>query len=175
MISAIMRIEDYLESFDRAVALYRANDLDEALRAAEATVALAPTLRARFNRAMVLLAMGHWVDGLEQYECRLEFGEPFLRIAETGDIPRWDGSGPLTGKRLLLMHEQGFGDTIMMLRYVPLLRALGADVMLAVPPELERIAIRVRADRPAAIRRGYLLPDDVAATSARANPRERAG
>ena len=137
-----MRIEDYLESFDRSVTLYRANDLDEALRAAEATVALAPTLRARFNRAMVLLAMGHWVDGLAQYECRLEFGEPFLRIAETGDIPRWDGSGPLTGKRLLLMHEQGFGDTIMMLRYVPLLRALGADVMLAVPPELERIAIR---------------------------------
>jgi hypothetical protein len=137
-----LRIEDYLEHFDRAVALYRANDLDEALRAAEATVALAPTLRARFNRAMVLLAMGYWVDGLREYECRLEFGEPFLRIAETGDIPRWDGCGTLKGKRLLLMHEQGFGDTIMMLRYVPLLRTLGAEVALAVPPELERISMR---------------------------------
>ena len=137
-----MRIEDYLESFGRAVALYRANDLDEALRAADACVALAPTLRARFNRAMVLLAMGRWREGFEQYECRLEFGEPFLRMAETGAIPRWDG-GSLAGKRLLLMHEQGFGDTLMMLRYVPLLRTLGAEAMLAVPPELERIAVRV--------------------------------
>ena len=137
-----MRIEDYLESFGRAVARYRANDLDEALRAADACVALAPTLRARFNRAMVLLAMGRWREGFEQYECRLEFGEPFLRIAETGDITRWDG-GSLAGKRLLLMHEQGFGDTLMTLRYVPLLRTLGAEVMLAVPPELERIAAGV--------------------------------
>jgi hypothetical protein len=137
----LVRIEDYLDSFDRAVASYRANNLDEALHAAEATVALAPTLRARFNLAMVLLAMGRWVEGLSRYECRLEFGEPFLRIAETGDIPRWQGES-LVGKRLLLMHEQGFGDTIMMLRYVPFLRALGAEVALAVPPELERISIR---------------------------------
>lgn len=136
-----LRIEDYLEHFDRVVALYRANDLDQALRAADACIALAPTLRARFNRAMVLLAMGNWRAGLAQYECRLEFGEPFLRIAETGDIPRWQGES-LGGKRLLLMHEQGFGDTLMMLRYVPLLRALGAEVTLAVPPVLERIAVR---------------------------------
>ena len=82
-----MRIEDYLESFDRAVDALSRQRSRRGLRAADATVALAPTLRARFNRAMVLLAMGPWVEGFEQYECRLEFGEPFLRIAETGDDP----------------------------------------------------------------------------------------
>ena len=77
---------------------------------------------------MVLLAMGRWREGFEQYECRLEFGEPFLRMAETGDDPALGWWRLVTGKRLLLMHEQGFGDTMMMLRYVPLLRTLGAEV-----------------------------------------------
>jgi len=37
------------------------------------------------------------------------------------------------------MHAHGFGDTIMMLRYVPILWALGADVVVDVPPTLQRL------------------------------------
>ena len=123
-----MRIEDYLESFGRAVALYRANDLDEALRAADACVALAPTLRARFNRAMVLLAMGRWRRRLRAI--RMPAGIRRAIPAHRGNRrdPALGWWRSLTGKRLLLMHEQGFGDTMMMLRYVPLLRTLGAEV-----------------------------------------------
>jgi hypothetical protein len=39
-----------------------------------------------------------------------------------------------------LIHDHGFGDSIMMLRYVPMLKAMGAEVLLWLPPELERLA-----------------------------------
>ncbi|RED43352.1 tetratricopeptide repeat protein [Aestuariispira insulae] len=53
-------------------------------------------------------------------------------------LPRWQGE-PLAGKRLLLTHEQGFGDTILMLRYVHILKEMGATVILECQPELNRL------------------------------------
>jgi hypothetical protein len=41
------------------------------------------------------------------------------------------------------MHAHGFGDSIQCLRYVPMLRDMGADVRLWVPPELEPLAIQM--------------------------------
>jgi hypothetical protein len=38
------------------------------------------------------------------------------------------------------MHAHGFGDAVMTLRYVPLLRSLGAEVALSVPEELTELA-----------------------------------
>jgi hypothetical protein len=57
---------------------------------------------------------------------------------ELGLVP-WRGED-ITGKRLLVMHAHGFGDTIMMLRYVPQLKAMGADVVLMMPRELAPLA-----------------------------------
>jgi hypothetical protein len=47
----------------------------------------------------------------------------------------WQGE-PLEGKSIALAHEQGFGDTFMMLRYIPCLMEMGATVTCCVPPEL---------------------------------------
>jgi len=53
--------------------------------------------------------------------------------------PRWDGE-PFAGKTLLLFHEQGFGDTLMFLRYVPMVKALGGRVLLEVQPGVADVA-----------------------------------
>ena len=50
----------------------------------------------------------------------------------------WRGEN-LDGKTLLLVHDLGFGDTIMMLRYVPLMQER-CPVLISVPPELMRLA-----------------------------------
>ncbi|MCP3471409.1 hypothetical protein NLM33_13815 [Bradyrhizobium sp. CCGUVB1N3] len=137
-------IDRYLAHFNRVVALYRDNQIDEALIESDATLKAAPTLRARFNRAMVLLAAGRWAEGLDEY-WRCEQEAPFMRAQVREALDRglrpWRGED-VRGKRLLVLHAHGFGDTIMMLRYLPKLLAMGADVALDMPPELQRLTRR---------------------------------
>jgi hypothetical protein len=138
-------IDDYVRHFDQAAALFRSGKTQEALAESDAVMALAPTLRARFNRAFVLLTLGQWADGLAEYElCEREspFLRPKMREALEAGIKPWRGED-LIGKRLLLVHDHGFGDTIQMLRYASTLRVMGADVVMMVPPELMRLAMQV--------------------------------
>jgi hypothetical protein len=53
--------------------------------------------------------------------------------------PVWRGER-FEGRRLLVHWEHGFGDTLMFLRYGPMLKALGGDVLLSVQPELVDLA-----------------------------------
>jgi hypothetical protein len=140
-------ISGYLLHFHRVVELYRANKVSEALDESNETLRAAPTLRARFNRAMVLLAAGRWRDGLSEYwDCEQSkpFTRPAVERALAAGLRPWRGE-PLTGKRLLLLHAHGFGDTIMMLRYVPRLK----DAVMVMPLELHELATqcgKVEAD-----------------------------
>ncbi|MBC7603143.1 MAG: tetratricopeptide repeat protein, partial [Ramlibacter sp.] len=73
------------------------------------------------NLGMIALATGRFEEGWPLYERRHEFGEvpppdfPF---------PLWRKED-LRGKSLLVWSEQGFGDVLQMLRYVPQLRERG--------------------------------------------------
>ncbi len=49
--------------------------------------------------------------------------------------PLWKGDA-LKGRTVLLHCEQGFGDTLMFVRYVPLVKQLGGRVILLVQPEV---------------------------------------
>jgi hypothetical protein len=54
-------------------------------------------------------------------------------------VPLWSGED-LAGRAIFLHAEQGYGNTIQGLRYVPLVAARGARVVLEVPPPLFRLA-----------------------------------
>jgi hypothetical protein len=56
--------------------------------------------------------------------------------------PPWDGS-PLDGRTILVHAEQGLGDTMQFLRYVPLVRRRGGRVILVCQPPLMRLLSRV--------------------------------
>ena len=53
-------------------------------------------------------------------------------------LPRWTGE-PLAGRSLLLLAEQGLGDTLHFVRYARLLKERGARVVLAAPAALGRL------------------------------------
>jgi tetratricopeptide (TPR) repeat protein len=96
-----------------------------------------------YQLAQVLLAMGRYAEGWPLYELRELRRRRAAFMAGAYPYPEWQGE-PLVGKRLLVIGEQGFGDQIMMARFLPRLEA-GA-VTYAGPPELDRLLSQLPID-----------------------------
>jgi tetratricopeptide (TPR) repeat protein len=94
-----------------------------------------------FSEALALLTLGDYRRGFEKYEARWRrSGMPPQR---TRGRPLWLGEYSLHRKAVLLHCEQGLGDTIQFVRYVPLLAAAGAKVVLEVQSELTALMSRL--------------------------------
>jgi len=97
-----------------------------------------PNLTGHNDYAYALLTSGRLAEGWNQYEFRW-MRAPLLQLRPGFDRPVWAGQN-LAGKVILLRAEQGFGDIIQFIRYAPLVKALGATVLLQVRDGLERLA-----------------------------------
>lgn len=76
--------------------------------------------------ALSLLAAGDFAEGFRRYQSRWQTGELKPR---DWPMPKWQPGDPLEGKTVLVVPEQGFGDAILFLRLLPLLRARAAKVV----------------------------------------------
>jgi tetratricopeptide (TPR) repeat protein len=95
---------------------------------------------ARFNLSMLLLYLGRWTEGWPLYEARYQ-NNVTSRATTPPPVsyPQWQGES-LQGKSLLIWSEQGFGDEIQFVRYLPLLKAHGAaKITLVCKPELREL------------------------------------
>ena len=81
-----------------------------------------------YELSFVELLFGDMRQGWEHYEARLQVPQD-LRPGRYFAQPAWAGE-PFEGKTLLVWTEQGFGDTFMFLRYLPLVKARGGLVLL---------------------------------------------
>lgn len=147
------RLEDGIEAHQHALrvqadhagalsnlstAYHAARDTSRAIEYGRRAVAAKPDWAdAKWNLALALLLDGQYEEGWKLKECRWEttaHNSPNY----TFPMPRWNGES-LAGKSLLIWGEQGMGDMIQMVRYIPRLRAQGATVHIVVDKLLKRL------------------------------------
>jgi hypothetical protein len=125
------------ELHQRGVENLEAHLLEEALFDFETVIELLPEFPyAHWNRAQVLLMLNRYREGFEEFDWRFKL---FADDLWHSGIPLWNGED-IAGKRLLLWHEHGYGDTLMLLRFVPEIARRGVIVTLSLVPPLRRIA-----------------------------------
>lgn len=88
-----------------------------------------------WDRALALLHLERFEEGWAAYEWRWKIGE--LQKPKYS-APEWQGED-LNGKTILLFPEQGFGDTLLVTRFIPQLKARGATVILECKDRLQRL------------------------------------
>ena len=114
-------------------------DTQEALRLQEELVKEFPgDFSLRFDLAELLLQVGDFGRGWREYRHRYRMPHT-VALERKIQCPRWDGR-PLEGRRILIHDEQGFGDTLQFLRFVPRVRERGGEVILQVHPALLGLA-----------------------------------
>jgi len=133
---AIALAPAYAEAFiNRATARADLNQLEAALADYDQAIALEPAnVGARYMRSLALLGLGRFEEGWREYEWRTLQATHEARRFDPARA--WRGEGELAGKRLLVHHEQGLGDTLQFVRYAMRLADQGADFTLSVQPEL---------------------------------------
>jgi Flp pilus assembly protein TadD len=109
-------------------ALVRQGDYEAGTARSEAALKIDPKYaEAHKNLAIVWLLMGDFERGWPEYEWRWRCpGNSLPSIKQ----PMWDGT-PLQGRTILLVAEQGLGDTLHFVRYAKVMQKRGARVIVA--------------------------------------------
>jgi tetratricopeptide (TPR) repeat protein len=149
-LQGLSRDEEALTWFDKAIGLRpgfvvalinKARSLTQMVRLDEAIgiyrhiQAIDPgNADALWNSALLCLLTGDFAAGWAGREIRwhAHMRPPYPNFAQ----PMWCGKQDVKGKTVLLYAEEGNGDTIQFVRYVPMLAARGARVILAVQDAL---------------------------------------
>jgi tetratricopeptide (TPR) repeat protein len=127
-------------AYNLGVALEHFGLHDGALAAFEAAIECDPGhVDAHWNSALALLRAGRFAEGFREYEWRFRRDETAPRVTTQ---PAWGGR-PLAGRTLLVWAEQGFGDTLQFLRFVPALAKLGGRIVLEVSAGVGCLAARL--------------------------------
>ncbi len=133
--------------FHRASALMLEMRLTEALADLDRVIGLEPTQsRAPFSKALCCLLMGDYENGWAAYESRvdsLQYRKLSVggRALDGGHL-RAPKLGDVAGKRVLVLDEQGVGDTIMFASILPDLVNVAQSVDVVVDPRLKTLLAR---------------------------------
>jgi Tfp pilus assembly protein PilF len=125
--------------FNLGVILSESGNWYEALESLNQAIAVNPDYAmARFMRGMLHLKLGHLREGWKDYEWRFEATGCDYITDDKIFRNIWDGE-PFIGKTLLVYHDQGLGDAIQFIRYLPMVKQLGGRVLFLCGPKLFKL------------------------------------
>jgi len=108
----------------------------EAIALLERALAVRPgEPNAEYALAFAELLLGRFEMGWKHYEARLRTGQPQFPKRKFGQ-PTWRGED-LRGQTIFVHAEQGVGDTIQFVRYIPMVAERGGRVILECQPALQ--------------------------------------
>ena len=84
---------------------------------------------AHWNRSFTFLLQGNFAEGWNDYEWRYKQPRWKTIYPFRLNVPRWNGSSA-RDKRIFVHDEQGLGDTLQFVRYLPLLKSLCGTLIL---------------------------------------------
>jgi len=122
---------------NKAVTLSEIRRFDEAVAVFRHLKSIDPdNAEADWNVALIQLRTGDFASGWAAREARWKI--PWFTAGYYPEFsePAWFGAEPIAGKTILLCSDEGLGDAIQLARYVPMVAARGAQVILVVPAPL---------------------------------------
>jgi len=91
------------------------------------------------NLSLALLLIGDFKSGFQEYNWRWQ-ADKSLSLIQPEKL--WDGSN--LGAQIILLHtEQGYGDTIQFIRYLPLVKQQGGRIILSCHKPLVRLLEKI--------------------------------
>ncbi len=123
-----------LARYNLGAAYKTLRQIDQSIDAFRKAIELQPDFaEAHFALGQMLLTRGDFAEGWREYDWRWKLAEYAWMENVHGKFtqPRWAGED-IKGKTILIFAEQGLGDAIQYVRYVPKIVAKGAKVVLAV-------------------------------------------
>ena len=136
--------------FNLGVGLYQKGDITASVAAYRKAIAINPSFaKARWNLSLAMFLDGDYENGWVYYEWRN--GESlggFKGLHARPPCSLWNGCMADLAKQILLVCEQGLGDSLQFMRYVTALRSNGVEVSLCAPPKLHSL-IRASGIDPA--------------------------
>ncbi len=132
---------DYIEALNNLGVCHIAEgNLEAGMASLDHALACAPEhVNTHWNRSLGLLLRGDLAEGWREYEWRFRNKSVAEHITRK---PLWDGSD-LTGRTILVHAEQGLGDTINFVRYLPSVKARGGRVLFECPRHLTALVAGV--------------------------------
>ena len=117
--------------------LHRLDDCEESYAAAKkADAQYAETVK--WNESLLMLLLGRYREGWINYEARWTGGKQATKGCYR-KAPLWLGETSIMGKSIFIHAEQGLGDTLQFVRYLPLLVRAGAAVFFEVQAPLREL------------------------------------
>ena len=119
-----------------------AENLDEAISCFRRVIRLKPDfVDVHCNMSLALLSRGDFLEGWREYEWRLKTIH-MASLNLSSHIPRWLGEFG-NGRTILILAEQGFGDSLHFCRLISDVAQRGWKVIFAVPPFLMKLMEKV--------------------------------
>ncbi len=117
---------------------HQLGQIDKAIEYFRKAIAIKPDYPlAQWNLGVLQLLKGDFREGWIGYDARWKANN--ISLPARYSLERiWDG-GDLKGRRILIDCEQGFGDCIQFIRFIPLIAQRGGKPILTAYPELRRL------------------------------------